>query len=68
MTEPGIALWRLGGSLTAGMVLGLWYGFLRPLRPRFTGFSDLLFVLGATAAWLWGFSWAGSSGREPPGS
>ena len=57
MTEPHLAAWRFFLSTLAGMGLGLWYGFLRPLRPRFTALSDFVFLLGAGAVWLWmGFS------------
>lgn len=36
-----------------GLGLGLFYGFLRPLRPRLTWLADTLFVAGAFYAWLY---------------
>ena len=33
-----------------GAVLGLWYGFLRPVRPRWLG--DLFFVMALCYGWL----------------
>ena len=35
-----------------GAVLGAWYGFLRPLRPKRTALSDSLFVLRSVWAFL----------------
>ena len=42
MTPPALALQRLGAACLLGVGLGLWYDFLRPLRPRNTVLSDLL--------------------------
>ncbi len=50
MTGPGLELSRLAGSLALGVGLGILYGFLRYLRPRFLG--DLLFVAACWGAWL----------------
>ena len=52
MTSPALALYRFAGAWLLGCGLGLWYEFLRPLRPRFTGASDLLFLAAAFWAWL----------------
>lgn len=46
---PGIALTRFIWSLILGMVLGLGFDFVRPIRPRFIG--DLLFL--ALLSWMW---------------
>ena len=51
MTAPEVAAGHFGISCALGVALGLWYGFLRPLRPRFSVLSDALFLLGA--AWVW---------------
>ena len=51
MTDPIVAARRFAIGFFLGAVLGLWYGFLRPLRPRHTTISDLLFLLGA--GWMW---------------
>ena len=40
-----------------GTALGLFYGFLRPLRPRHSFLSDLLFLPAMGYAWLY-FSFA----------
>ena len=53
MTAPAVAAARLGRALVLGVPLGLWYGFLRPLRPRHTTLSDLLFLPGLFWAWLY---------------
>ena len=47
MTEPTLAAKRFALGLGLGLVLGLWYGFLRPLRRRRSAPADGLFVLGA---------------------
>ena len=52
MTVPAIAAQRFASGLILGAILGIWYDFLRPLRPRLTGVSDLLFLAGAGWAWL----------------
>ena len=45
MTAPVLAARQLGISILLGLALGGYYAFLRPLRPRHTGLSDLLFLL-----------------------
>ena len=49
MTVPALAAWRLGCSLCLGAALGLFYGFLRPVKHRLPG--DLLFL--AVGFWVW---------------
>lgn len=44
MITPAEAARQFLDSLILGGCLGLTYSFLRPLRPRFTGLSDLLFL------------------------
>jgi len=44
MTLPATAAAQFAASLLIGCVLGIVYGFLRPLRPRHTALSDLLFL------------------------
>ena len=46
---PAVALTRFMWSLALGMALGLWFGFIRPIRPRFVG--DLLFLI--FFGWIW---------------
>ena len=48
---PAVAAWRLACALALAAALGLFDGFLRPLRPRHTLLSDGIFLL--TAAWVW---------------
>ena len=52
MTDPAQEFLRVGWGLALGAGLGLWYGFLRPLRRRWDAPADLLFVAGALYAWL----------------
>ena len=77
MTAPALAAGRLAAACLMGLGLGLWYGFLRPLRPKFTLLSDLLFLLALFPSWVYlGFGicgWAtlpalplaASSGNSP---
>ena len=44
MTPPALAAQRFGLACLLGGGLGLCYGFLRPLRPKRTALSDLLFL------------------------
>ena len=44
MITPGTALQRFAIAVALGAALGLYYGFLRPLRPRHTALSDLAFL------------------------
>ena len=61
---PGIAAHRLLLGLTLGGVLGLWYGFLRPLRQKNCVIADTLFLLGAGYSWLYlGFALCGGDLR-----
>ena len=53
MTAPGIAAERFGTACLIGAGLGLVYGFLRPLRPKFTALSDLVFLLALLWGWLY---------------
>ena len=53
MTPPALALQRFGIACLLGVGLGVLYGFLRPLRPRHTVLSDVLFLLGAGWTWLY---------------
>ena len=52
MNQPVLAAGRFAGAAGVGLLLGLWYGFLRPLRPRFTVLADGAFLLGAFWGWL----------------
>ena len=51
MTSPAVAAHRLWVSLLLGCALGIYYGFLRPLRR--TALRDALFLCGLFPAWLW---------------
>ena len=53
MNTPAVAAQRFGMACLLGVLLGVYYGFLRPLRPKLTALSDLLFVLGAGWVWLY---------------
>ena len=56
MTDPRTAAAQLGLACLIGGVLGLFYGFFRPLRPRHTGAADTLFGLLFCCGWLyWSF-------------
>lgn len=52
MTTPALAASRFLMALGVGAVLGLIYGFFRPLRPRLTHLCDLLFVVICFFAWI----------------
>lgn len=52
MITPAEALQRWLIAFAFGCGLGVYYGFLRPLRPRHTHLSDFLFLIGAFWAWL----------------
>ena len=61
---PRIAAHRLLLGLALGAALGLWYGFLRPLRRRHSVTGDGLFLLGAAWCWLYlGFALCGGDLR-----
>ncbi len=51
MITPALAFQRFLIALAMGAALGVCYGFLRPLRPRHTTLSDLLFL--PVAFWVW---------------
>ncbi len=53
MNAPQIAARRFGMALLLGAAVGLYYGFLRPLRRRHPHIGDLLFAPGAITAWLY---------------
>ena len=53
MTPPAVAAQRFALALLLGCGLGLYYGFLRPLRPKYTVLSDLLFAPALVWAWVW---------------
>ena len=53
MTAPTLAALRFAAALLLGAALGPVYDFLRPLRPRLTILSDLLFLTVSLAAWLY---------------
>ena len=52
MTAPALAAERFALALGLGLMLGAVYGFLRPLRPKFTALADGLFLLAVLDAWL----------------
>ena len=51
MTAPALFLQRYLAACALGVGLGVWYGFLRPVRPRTLG--DLLFLPILFWAWLY---------------
>lgn len=51
MTTPVVAFRCFILACLLGAGLGIVYDFLRPLRPKYTHLSDLLFV--AVAFWVW---------------
>lgn len=53
MTGPALDACRFLYACLLGLGLGLWYGFLRPLRPRHTVLSDVLFLPALGWAWLY---------------
>ena len=52
MTAPLLAAQRFLSAFCTGSVLGIVYGFLRPLRPKQTALSDLLFLFVSLYGWL----------------
>ena len=52
MTAPELAARRFLWALATGAAVGMVYGFLRPLRPKHTTLSDLLFLPAALYGWL----------------
>lgn len=53
MTDPVLDARRFGIACLFGLGLGLYYGFLRPLRPKHTVLSDLLFLPAMFYSWLY---------------
>ena len=53
MTGPALDGWRFLCACLIGLPLGLYYGFLRPLRPHHPFVSDLLFLPAMGYAWLY---------------
>ena len=53
MTEPATAFRRFLIGLMLGCVLGIFYGFLRPIRRGKAVFADMIFVL--FAGWVYLF-------------
>lgn len=53
MTGPALDGWRFLWACGIGLVLGMYYGFLRPLRPRHTIVSDVLFLPALAYGWLY---------------
>lgn len=51
MIAPALAAHRFLLAVLLGAVLGVVYGFLRPLRPRHKTLSDILFF--PAAVWVW---------------
>lgn len=52
MTAPLLAAQRFSYAFLTGVVLGFVYGFLRPLRPKYTALSDFLFLAVLLYGWL----------------
>ena len=52
MTAPLIAAQRFLYAFCTGAVLGILYGFLRPLRPKHTAVSGILFLSATVYGWL----------------
>ena len=64
MTHPATSSRYLLAALAVGALLGLIYGFLRPLRTRCNAPADAIFVLCAAAACLYlGFGVCGGDLR-----
>ncbi len=64
MTPPALSAARAAMGCLMGMGLGVIYSFLRPLRPRWTGLADLLFLAAFGAAWVYlGFGICGGDLR-----
>ena len=53
MTPPALAGSRFLWACLLGLGLGLWYGFLRPLRPRHTALADAAFLAAAAGCWVY---------------
>ena len=57
MTTPAVAAQRYLWGLALGALLGVLYGFLRPLGRRKRALADFLFLLGVFPVWIY-FSFA----------
>ena len=53
MTTPAVAAARFCMAAAVGTGLGLFYGFLRPLRRKSNWFTDLIFVIATFFGWLY---------------
>lgn len=53
MMPPAVAAGRFATAFVLGLGLGLFYGFLRPLRRCRNWPADLIFLGGLFQAWLW---------------
>ena len=53
MNGPALDGWRFLCACGIGLILGMYYGFLRPLRPKHTLLSDALFVPALFYGWLY---------------
>lgn len=53
LTGPALDGWRFLWACGIGLILGMYYGFLRPLRPRHTVMSDVLFLPALMYGWLY---------------
>ena len=53
MTPPQVAGWRFLCGIGVGLLLGAWYGFLRPLGRRRRNFADLLFAVVLLPSWVY---------------
>ena len=53
MNAPLTAAGRFAMALLLGAGLGLYYGFLRPLRRKHVHLADMLFLPGMVVAWLY---------------
>ena len=53
LTGPALDGWRFLWACGIGLVLGMYYGFLRPLRPRHAVISDVLFLPVLAYGWLY---------------
>lgn len=53
MTVPSDAAFRILWGLSTGVILGVCYDFLRPLRRRRHAPADIVFLLAAVWCWTW---------------
>ena len=53
MTAPQTGAVRFCAAALIGVALGIFYGFLRPLRPKYTTLADGIFLLGVYYGWIW---------------